>query len=957
MVSKLFDGNAHMVLPALVKELERTTHTALRFAIEKYLRPSFAKLNGAPEARTMVGECWIAFARFLLHLFVPNVPIDPAALERCSNNYWNEERSVVEIQLQIHKAFARRVDGNDRTGTIRYLEALLSEMQSPTAQDVSFLADARADISRLHMYWTEVQQFLSQVLSWRKLDAYCATAKSGDPSAPMREQVLQKSLSTFCQRLSVVYSDFADINSPLQYALLSVRLGLRLLTHASSRADNVKDTAISLHSALLAFPTIRSAELLQAYAATTSSSSASFTMVLTRLSAISFEIQLAGDIDGHLGHIQQAYDQAMGLWLIDRARAEEAERESQSLYRRKDDGNLNEAEEEEQEFLSVFPEFEDILDTDGSAPTTSRPKALVDSSSASRLFTIHQELFLAAGSEIASPNRFSDDRRSILSTCPNAEINSWPDSVDEHSLAFQTRLLHDRLSSLSGTARVSHHPYNFYFDGNVIEVKKAINILRALLQRLDTVIREWPDQMVLQHLRNRCEVVMNFSLHSPLAKVLSALEQLLSNIDDWEMYASRDNTLKSHQQAIVALVVEWRRLELSSWQGLLESQRIAFESGTSDWWFRLYDASVRGVLKIAENTHDIDGAITEFLDALAPLLDDFMTSSPLGQFTCRLKLVDSMQIYAEKLATYLRDDRTLYLHRVHTILCNTVKYYGQFEAKVIKSLSEQRKDLEKSIREFIKLASWKDVNIHALKQSAQKTHRQLYKVIRKFREVLRQPVAPLLEATTSPVADAPSTALRDLGVPAASERPFPIISEAGAQSAHLQNLDRTFRNFDVLMRERLVSFIVSHGADSAEDLAADIIAVSTSLASVSIPTNVDANRRTKLAKNLLNRKRKAWSDLLKELKRAGFSANVKPEILEKNQNRRYLREQAILPPAACKYSAAQKGEEYFHRVSGLLPQLRQALSDHHSDISTRELQRALMHIEHNFSVSLQTRSS
>lgn len=155
----------------------------------------------------------------------------------------------------------------------------------------------------------------------------------------------------------------------------------------------------------------------------------------------------------------------------------------------------------------------------------------------------------------------------------------------------------------------------------------------------------------------------------------------------------------------------------------------------------------------------------------------------------------------------------------------------------------------------------------------------------------------------------------------------------------------------------MVLFVNTHQPETVESLSEDIIAVSKALSSVPIPTNVDAARRIKLAKNLLTRKRKAWSDFMKELKRAGFSANVKPEILQQNQSRRYLREQPYLPSAAEKYPVAFKGEEYLHRVSSLLPLLRQALSDHHSDLSTRDLQRALMHIEHTFFVSLQTRFS
>ena len=968
--AKLSSATFKESLLGFVQVLEGTRNTALRTAVQDHLRPIFVKsrtIRGLQGTQILVGECWFAFGQFLLHLFVPGTPIDPAGLKRCSDEYWDYQRRLFESQLEMHKSFAKRTDGNERNGTICYLENALSTMPAPSSDDsTAALPETRQDIVRLHTYWSEIHQLLSQVLSRQKLDAYIAVVHSRDAAAPMQEQVFQRSLSAFCKRLSAIYSDFEDINGPVQLALLSIRLGLRVMTHCSFAAPSADDSATLSH-ALSVFPTVNSANLLNPGVTNANTSDATLSTVLTRLSAISFQVQLGARVQDHLHAIKQLYEQAIGLWLIDQARLEESERAAQSLYRRKDDGNLNEAEEEEQEFLALFPEFEDVLESEQSKAQqpSSKTKAIVDSDAAAQLCTIHHELFVHNEDRITTAaRRFTDFRRSLISTLAETELAFLPDSLDKTSIPFQARWLHDRSVTLNDMFRPANRPYDFYSDENIPEVRKAIEAIRALLQRLEAIIREWPDQMVLQHLKNRCQVVMGFSLHSPLAKILSAIEHLLANIDDWEMYANRDNSLKSHQQSLIALVVSWRRLELSSWQGLLDNQALAFESGASEWWFRLYEATIRGTLKTMDNYLEDDDSINtvlaEFLDSLIPLLDDFMSSSPLGQFATRLRLVNSMSVYAEKLAVHLGGHRGSVLLRVQRVLYNTAEYYAQYSGKVVKSLSEQRKSLEKGIQDFIKLASWKDVNIHALKQSAQKTHRHLYKIIRKFRELLRQPIAMLLEPSTSDGVDVVSASsklpIQDL-LSSNLEPIFPRVTQAVDQPTHLANLPTTYRNFDMLIRSRLVAHIGSHQADSVESLAGDIISVSKTLASIAIPADVDAARRTKLAKNLLNRKRKAWSDFLKELKRAGFSGNVKPEILERNHSKRHLREQHTLVGAARAFPSALKSEEYLHRVTGLLPQVRQALSDHHPDLSTRELQRALMHIEHNFFISLQCRAT
>jgi midasin len=39
------------------------------------------------------------------------------------------------------------------------------------------------------------------------------------------------------------------------------------------------------------------------------------------------------------------------------------------------------------------------------------------------------------------------------------------------------------------------------------------------------------------------------------------------------------------QNSLIALIVEWRRLELRGWSQLLDSEAEAFNDGISEWWF------------------------------------------------------------------------------------------------------------------------------------------------------------------------------------------------------------------------------------------------------------------------------------------------------------------------------------------------------------------------------------
>ncbi|KAG2362930.1 hypothetical protein BDR07DRAFT_970552 [Suillus spraguei] len=53
----------------------------------------------------------------------------------------------------------------------------------------------------------------------------------------------------------------------------------------------------------------------------------------------------------------------------------------------------------------------------------------------------------------------------------------------------------------------------------------------------------------------------------------------------------------------------------------------------------------------------------------------------------------------------------------------------------------------------------------------------------------------------------------------------------------------------------------------------------------------------------------------------------------------------------------EKGEYYFDRLRGALPAVRVLVSDHHSDISTRDLLRGVAFVESGYSLALKARSS
>ncbi|KAF5382460.1 hypothetical protein D9615_002742 [Tricholomella constricta] len=936
---------------ALLASFGLSNNEPLRNAVTQHLQPSFQRFRtpGTRERSTTdLGLCWVAVGYMVLDLLVPDTPVDPAAIQNCKTERMRQEQTLLQTQINLHRALERLTTGNDHNDLLQHLQGTVDDVTRELTNATSL--PLRGDISRLEKFWTEVSQFQNQVLSHSKIHQLLDHLQLGDESAMLREEVLQQSITGFCHRLNTVYTDYADLSAPLQLAVLYVRTGLRLVTH--SAFNTAPSLTSQVASALVAFPSVRSSAAVCAEAGTAGPSEvAPFLYLLLALSGTVMERSL-----GVLGTdvIEVAYGQALRLWLIDRAKEKEADMAASSLYRRKnlDHDDIGEAEMEEREFLALFPSFEGVLDTESDMPAEkpSHPSVLVPTTEMGQLVSLHHALFGTKGLGIQNTN-FHDIRKSILASLLSS-TPTLPDTLDDESLPFQFDILRERLFQLENVPVIGGNTYNFYVDPNVAEVKKAGVVISTLKRRLESIILEWPDQMVLQHLRDRCDIVLGLDLHSPIAKILSALEQVLLQTADWEMYANRENTLKLNQEALIGLIVEWRRLELACWQVLLESQLKTFAEGVNEWWFRLYDATIRGPLDACDRQAD---GLEQYLETLIPLLDDFIRTSPLGEFDARMRLLHSFENYVIYLCDRKLDYRRSTLDRVRRVLNSTRGYYDLFSPHISSHLGEKRSVLEKEIRGFIKLASWKDINVQALKASAQRTHHQLYKIIRKFRDVLRQPISELLHPQPADVAETKHLHLGTLPANPSPSLSLPDDETGAGTSNHLLKLTQTFRKFDSFISNRIRSFIHSKSALIVDSLAVDIIVIAKELAAISIPSNVPAEKRGKQQKALLVRKRKAWTDLLKELKQAGFAANVKPEVLRQNSDSRWLREQPVMPDVNEPVMSTQKGEQYFARLYGLLPDLRSSLSNHHSDLTTRELQRGILLLESGFSMGIDLR--
>jgi midasin len=864
----------------------------------------------------VLGCVWVALALLMIDLYVPNLPMDPVAGNHACVNILHRRLQRLQQEIQLLQAIENSRTGHNSNLLVERLLHRLSEVELEiSAQPHAIKRDT--DVVHLQELFTEIHQFQTRVLTSASRHKLMGAMIFNPSEATAIESTLQESIMNFQQRLKAVYSRFADIVIPLDEWLMRLRFGLRMIRE--DRATSRKSDATPLAQSITTFPSAIAALRIRASVnITTTLGDKEFTVL--RLQAIEHEILLGVHISQRQTELGQCFDELFRIWMKEQKEKARRDAENGSLYR--GGTSKNEVELEEVEFMELFPQYDDVM---GEYMTGTEPEDGIfrlNTATISRIFaTLMQKdrSFSPSGHILAA---------SFATKWLPSVITQLPMSLDRHSVIWSLRYLQDYGQRFLRSPAAQ--TYNFYKDVNTSQTSRVIPILLSLRDRLSGLIDLWPDQMVLQHLRERCDAILNLNVDSPVPRILAALEQLLLQIEDWERYAYQENTIKEWQSNISSLVVEWRRLELSGWAQLLNHEHVVCVEGTPEWWFRIYEATVYGTRAAV-----LEGKIDHHLSSLLPLLESFLISSSIGEYPARLQLLRNFGGYTSLLTTSGQDGHDQAMAHVSRLLEAVSCFYGRFSSQISSSFDQQRVELDKEIDSFIKLASWKDVNVFSLKASARRTHHQLYKSIKKFRQILRQPVTPYLDTKLlhSPGCYEGVTRPMSEPVPTAPDLQFPA-----PVPAHRQHLNSTLSRFDTLLQSILPKLHLSTSV-ATEDFVNSIIEINQELATAVPPKEVkDAS---KWNKNLLTRKKTAFAKLLKTCKLVGLSDSIQASVLERHQNRVLLYEQRRPFPeteSAYRFPVA-KADLYFDRILTHLPKYEASLASHSSDISTRELTR------------------
>ncbi|CCF56589.1 hypothetical protein KAFR_0B02920 [Kazachstania africana CBS 2517] len=892
-----------------------STESYFSEVFQNYLLPAI-ELCSDVQSMASLGKAWILFGVSLITLYAPDVPYDPALHDYVIHDIFSKQKTYSDELANTWIAIREVINGDQNMFTERFIKTV--HATDAPAKPKIYRPDESVD-----SLFDEWSAFLVSTVSKDQVFSLLSATDTWNRMTEGRFDMFQQNTSNFLRRLEGAHMFFADLNDIFAGYVLSVKFGFELLKQ--SKTEMLKETDIS--SLWSINPLILSStelinecfnELIEysKKAKVDNTSTENILLFFMQLfKAHKNDISLLPCFDATL---QSLYSR----WSIRRMRAEK-ESESQERTFKYEGTN----DDFEAGLRELFPDYEESLDFDEHASSDPESEMHLMYYAISRQYTdtFNDEAqddftdILKKGSKIAN-----------LLVSESKKFKSH--KLDNSHLTAVLNILSNEIASFEQNPDMKK--LDFYRDSSVFESQKAASVIDSIWKIVYGYLNEWPEHATLNELSRICEEFLEYPASTPIYKQLQKLEQVYTFMAEWERYASSQVSLGNCIRDITDLIVSWRRLELHTWNGLFNSEDEKLKQKTGKWWFYLYETI------IAANAAKPDTILIENNTQLVSSLNIFFSKSTYGEFVSRLELVEAFSKHLQLL--------NLSQSAVAHILNNVISFYGQFKPLILETLKNGRKALDKEMSEVILLASWKDVNIDALKESSRRSHNSLYKIVRKYRDVLSTAVQPLIEGGLSFI-PGQKVVLQPLGLGsfpefdlAAAKEMVIAIPGWDSRSSVLQNVDIVESNMNVYMTK-----LSNQKYPSLEVLAKEFGREADRLRDET--PNVYSKDKKKLLASLRTQKSKLLSDALKELKRIGLKTNFREDIRKVQSTTSSILTNSV----SFSLSSLQGSDLYFFKLLELLPRLRASAGNPAEDIPVLTIERG-MAIAENLVFSLIT---
>lgn len=893
------------MLPAiktLVRSLFQDAGIVLSAGTLSEIEADFASARNMDD----IGNVCILLAQRLMGQFIPDFVYDPAIKEHVIFERWQNALCKITQLSKDTRTVSFAVFGR---------ETLLDKLLETPLQEVAAPQTYRTEGTTINSFFREI---------WSFIDSYVTNSKVS-PLGERDDSHLedwQINTSRFVSRLQERYPYFADMSQILIGFLLVMKLGASL---KSCRFDDISGLSnLQILSDPLALINPRQLTLELSSLKENVHSNEKLIFAMRALLLNSKFTAAGGDTESMILLSFEALCRNLYYkWSLDKLKTEEENASKATIYK-----GVSE-DEAEQEFKMMFPDYESVIGTsfEESRDFDSKDtKVTVDDEDSVKVLQMYLKFF--------SDTQLNDDLAHLASeSIVTIFEDEYPVGVSGSS-TLTSILLNLCQSIRSRLETKDNEMFNFYHDSSQYETNRIVSLVSRIRDTVIGHLDRWPDHYTLKNIELSCNELLLYPVTAPVAKFLQKSEQILTFMVEWKTYASREVSLDDLTLDLQNLIISWRKLELATWPKVFDFEDFEAIKRLSKWWYYLYENLIFNTSQLKE-----DEPVDQI--EIVKLLSVFIAQATKGDFNTRLQLVKAFSSHS-----LILSDTIPHMEKLSAAIMNVYQFYQQFQSQISDAFATSKKSLIKDLKEIIQLVSWKDTNISALKESFRRSHSKLFKIIRKYRLLVNEPV--------NDIVDSPAR-LKDISLsslivtteiitqtPNENGLSFAQTLEVWQGRIHsLKNIDKT----SSVMKGIVADFADIKGC-SIHELAVSAIENADSLKKET-PTKITEETK-KIISSLKMEKAQLLIAVIKELREGGLKTSMKRNILAGQQS-------TSLILATTNSVILKKEDSYYYRILEMLPRLRYAVSSGESDVSEADLRRGLMISENLLHVLLTKR--
>ena len=852
-----------------------------------------------------LGECFILTSCGFIMLYMPNSAYDPAAVDHILYNDFIKLQNVVN---DIKSSFmeARAVFSGDAPITAE------NHLPNVPENNINEIPRVFRDSEPAERLFEEWHLFFSSYMDKKHIEFLLETAKEVTDKADSQIDNFIKNSSHFILRLKENHLKFSDLNDILIGFIHALRLGLHLL-HDGHKVDEIK-TPSSLWTADAAFlystTKIDSVtDSVQKMCKKSSVEDHNVEIIYSHLLLLSKTYKTPTEVGSADDSFNKILMALYYRWSLRMLKEQEKESTESGVFKFSDP-----TMDAEEDFKKLFPDSDELMDV-GATETHSSSIDLNET-------YYHIAKAYVLNFQPNSAASFKDISTSSLTTfnaIKKISAKSGSGNNTGSILTFILSLLKDSYNDFVQVKPSSD--IDFYNGYDFAQTRAAGKVIRNVQISVHELLQKWPEHATLSDLFRICSEFLEYPASTPIFRLLAKVEQIFTFIAEWEKYAHSGVSLKVHYASVSSLIVSWRQLELASWKQVFVNEENNIEKKIGKWWFHLFESII--VPSINDEVFD-----EEIEVKIIGAINIFVSQATYGEFSYRLDLLCAFATHVKLLVP---------TSPIYNSLMNIVDYYKQFVPQINDAIAYTKKDLEKKVNEIILLASWKDVNIDALKQSSRRSHHKLYNIIRKYRDCLVKPVKPLVESgiasSVKTHIDKPDIESKLVRLPEDMSKINELcqqISTWNERNSRLKNISQVENNMNIYIAD-----IKSIKFRSLHEYAKEIIEDAESLRKETPSVHTKENK--KVIASLKNEKHKLLSNTIKDLKQMGLKLHMTVDV-----QKALPTATAVLATSTSLEPTSFRGcDSFFFRILDLLPRLRLAVSEVHPDIHPGDAQKCL----------------